>query len=69
MLQSENQISFLELGFAQDRWSASPEEDGFTCCHGMGIFSSSLYTACGTNLSAPRYTRLSCLNFLEDMSP
>ena len=40
-----------------------------TCCHGMGMFSSSLYTAWGTNLRAPRYTRLSWRNMRDDMSP
>lgn len=40
-----------------------------TCCQGIGMFSNSLYTACGTNFRAPRYTRLSCLNFLDDISP
>ena len=33
------------------------------------MFSSSLYTACGTNFSAPRYTRLSCRYLRLDMSP
>lgn len=32
-----------------------------TCSQGMGMFSSSLYTAWGTYFRAPRYTRLSCL--------
>jgi hypothetical protein len=40
-----------------------------TCSHGAGMASSSFMTACGTYLSAPRYTRLSCRNFLADMSP
>ena len=39
------------------------------CSHGIGMFSSSFSTACGTYLSAPRYTRLSCRNFLLVMSP
>eukprot|EP00955_Chlamydomonas_euryale_P028721 303076-Chlamydomonas_euryale.AAC.6 len=40
-----------------------------TCSQGIGIFSRSLYTACGMNLSAPRYTRLSWRNFRDVMSP
>ena len=35
----------------------------------MGIFSNNLYTACGINFKAPKYTLLSDRNFLEDMSP
>lgn len=33
------------------------------------MFSSSLYTACGTNLRAPRYTRLSCLQATHEGVP
>ena len=40
-----------------------------TCSHGIGMFSKSLNTAWGTNFSAPRYTRLSCRNFRDVMSP
>ena len=40
-----------------------------TCSQGMGMFSSSLYTAWGTYLSAPRYTRLSWRNLRLLMSP
>ena len=40
-----------------------------TCSQGIGMFSSSLYTAWGTNFSAPRYTRLSCRYLRLDMSP
>ena len=40
-----------------------------TCSQGHGMFSSSFMIACGTNLSAPRYTRLSVRYLRELMSP
>ena len=39
------------------------------CSHGIGMFSSNLNTACGTNFRAPKYTRLSWRNLRELMSP